>query len=322
MTELTSPPGLLGAYARALLPKPAPGSASKPVPGSAPAAGSGRPEPRLRLRDRPVDRRRLARYRELCGFPADSGALPVTYPHLEAFPLSMALMARRDFPLPLLGLVHIGNTVQRLRPIGPEERLDYQVTVAAPRPHPKGTSVEVTAEASAGSGAVAWRSVSTYLRRGSRPGDAAAAAGPAGRKPAEPDPVVPDPVVPDLDEDWRLPSGLGRAYAAVSGDRNPIHLHPLTARLFGFPRHIAHGMWTKARCLAALEGAGLLPEGPYEARVEFRAPVLLPAHVRLRADAEGFRLTGTGDRPRPHLRGTIGRPGAGAPARPGQAPSS
>ena len=51
--------------------------------------------------------------------------------------------------------------------------------------------------------------------------------------------------------EWRLPGDLGRRYAAVSGDRNPIHLYALTAKAFGFPRQIAHGMWSKARCLAA-----------------------------------------------------------------------
>jgi hypothetical protein len=51
---------------------------------------------------------------------------------------------------------------------------------------------------------------------------------------------------------WRLAGNLGRRYGAVSGDRNPIHLYPVTAKAFGFPTNIAHGMWTKARSLAAL----------------------------------------------------------------------
>jgi acyl dehydratase len=62
----------------------------------------------------------------------------------------------------------------------------------------------------------------------------------------------------------------------VSGDLNPIHIHPLTARLFGFPSAIAHGMWTKARCLAALQER--LP-GAYTVEVAFKRPILLPATV-------------------------------------------
>ncbi|NEA19599.1 MaoC/PaaZ C-terminal domain-containing protein, partial [Streptomyces halstedii] len=123
--------------------------------------------------------------------------------------------------------------------------------------------------------------------------------------------------------EWRLPGDLGRRYGAVSGDRNPIHLHPLTARLFGFPRHIAHGMWTVARCLAEAEtGAGAGPgtgtgtgststeSGARDrgrirsVRAEFRAPVLLPATVTYAAAADAFLLRG-GDRV--HLTGTVVR---------------
>ena len=39
----------------------------------------------------------------------------------------------------------------------------------------------------------------------------------------------------------------------MSGDHNPIHLHPLTAKALGYPRQLAHGMWSLARCVAALE---------------------------------------------------------------------
>src|SRR5213076_2448555 len=79
---------------------------------------------------------------------------------------------------------------------------------------------------------------------------------------------------------WKLPGDIGRRYAAVSGDRNPIHLHPLSARLFGFPRAIAHGMWTKARALAAQEAE--LPDA-YTTSVRFRKPILLPSRVEFGA---------------------------------------
>ena len=77
---------------------------------------------------------------------------------------------------------------------------------------------------------------------------------------------------------WRVPADIGRRYADVSGDHNPIHLHPLTARLFGFRRAIAHGMWSMARCLAFYEGR--LPAA-YTVDVRFKLPILLPATVAL-----------------------------------------
>ena len=71
----------------------------------------------------------------------------------------------------------------------------------------------------------------------------------------------------------------------MSGDRNPIHMHDVPAKLLGFPRTIAHGMWTKARCLAALESR--LPRA-FAVEARFRKPVLLPSTVMFgAADEDG-----------------------------------
>jgi acyl dehydratase len=95
---------------------------------------------------------------------------------------------------------------------------------------------------------------------------------------------------------------VGADYAAVSGDRNPIHTSRVGARLFGFPRPIAHGMWTKAHALAALEGR--LPEA-YTVEVTFKQPVLLPASASFTTTrtAEGWDFDLRSNRP--HLRGSI-----------------
>ena len=83
---------------------------------------------------------------------------------------------------------------------------------------------------------------------------------------------------------WRLPADLGRRYAAVSGDRNPIHLSAVSARAFGFPRAIAHGMWSAAAVLASMEGR--LPDA-VQADVRFTSPVLLPSTVELATRSVG-----------------------------------
>jgi acyl dehydratase len=111
--------------------------------------------------------------------------------------------------------------------------------------------------------------------------------------------------------EWRLPGDLGRRYASVSGDHNPIHVHPLTARLFGFPSAIAHGMWTKARALAALEGR--LPHA-YTVEVAFKRPILLPGKVvfgELVDGAEGGISFGVRDarKDSTHLVGSVGPAG-------------
>jgi acyl dehydratase len=75
-----------------------------------------------------------------------------------------------------------------------------------------------------------------------------------------------------------VPDDAGRRYAKVSGDVNPIHLSGLTAKAFGFKRAIAHGMWVKARALAALSGR--LPD-VVAVDVGFRKPLFLPSTVAL-----------------------------------------
>lgn len=288
--EFRTPPRLGPSYARALLPRRRTGG---PLPGD-----------RLVLPHAAADPRRLARYAEVCGFPAGPGGpMPATYPHVMAFPLAMALMARRDFPHALPGLRHIALRLEQRRPIGADERLDLAVYASGTRPHHRGTAFDVHAEAADASGTAVWRSVSTYLAPGAPPPGTAPAPAPGGGADETPDGGW------VTDEVWDVPAATGRRYAAVSGDRNPIHLHALAARPFGFRRAIAHGMWTAARCLAAL--APRQPDA-LTLDVRFRAPVMLPGRVRFLAAAGAFQLrpanTPAGGTARPHLSGTVGAP--------------
>jgi acyl dehydratase len=116
---------------------------------------------------------------------------------------------------------------------------------------------------------------------------------------------------PSPDAIWKVPGDIGRRYGGVSGDINPIHMHPLSARLFGFPKPIAHGMWLKARCLAALEGQ--LPER-LTVEVAFKLPLLLPAKVAFASweAARGGASSGHRDfavhdarKGKPHLTGSL-----------------
>jgi acyl dehydratase len=108
--------------------------------------------------------------------------------------------------------------------------------------------------------------------------------------------------VPQPTAIWRVGPDTGRRYAAVSGDHNPIHTSRLGARLFGFARPIAHGMWTKARCLAALDGR--LPDA-YTVDVAFKLPILLPAKVGFHAAPAWTFAVHDAKSGRPHLSGTV-----------------
>lgn len=216
-----------------------------------------------------VDRDHLASYQRVCGWDM-SDVLPHTYPHVLGFPLQASLMARSDFPLTMAGLVHVENVITVHRRLTAEDALTITVHAEEKRPHPKGTAVDLVTEVDS-AGERVWEGRSTYLARGRSNPEATTA------------PSAPMPEG-TLAARWRLPEDLGRTYGSVSGDVNPIHLHALTAKAMGFPRAIAHGMWTYARTLAAL---GPVAAGPSTSHVWFRKPVLLPSSVELVIDKSG-----------------------------------
>jgi hypothetical protein len=232
----------------------------------------------------------LRGYAEVCGFRLSDSA-PPTYLHVPAFPLAMRLMTSGSFPFGVMGLVHIANRIEQRRAARAGETVELRVHAEGLAPHDRGRQFDIVSEALAG-GERIWLEHSTYLRR--EGGGSSSRSSSSSSAPPRGGAV------------WRVPDDAGRRYAAVSGDRNPIHLRALTARLFGQPKPIAHGMWLKARCLAALEGR--VPE-PCAVEVRFKLPVLLGSKVAFTSQARGerreFELVSARDG-RPHLAGTVG----------------
>jgi len=299
MTEtrtLQGPPSILPLYARAAAPM-IPGASLLPF---VPGRGREIPEIELELDGVRPDPEKVAAYARVCGF-ALRDHLPPTYPQVLAFPLHMAVMADGGFPFGAVGLVHIENRIDQRRRIGIGEALTIRVRPTKLEPHPKGRTFSLVTEASVG-GEPAWKSTSTMLRRGSGTPDSAD--GPQRRHIGVSEAHRQGEELVASGE-WKLGGDLGRRYAAVSGDRNPIHMHALTAKPLGFPRAIAHGMWTKARCLAALESR--LPDA-FAAEVRFRKPILLPARVEFASSTQGEQIdfaVRDAKRGTPHLDGQI-----------------
>lgn len=268
---LESSPSILPLYARAALPM-IPGASLLPfVPGGGGEIPDGLD---LELAGVSADPADVAAYARVCGF-ALRDTLPPTYPHMLAFPLHMAVMSDGSFPFGAVGLVHVENTIAQWRPIGIEEEMTIRVRPTKLQPHSKGKTFSLETEVLV-DGEIVWESVSTMLRR--QP-----TAAEDSKKGDEPDPFESLPTVAE----WRLGGDLGRRYAGVSGDRNPIHMHSLTAKPLGFPSAIAHGMWTKARALAAV--GNRLPDA-FEVEVRFRKPILLPARVEFAEGEEGDEI--------------------------------
>jgi len=284
--ELDSSPSLPGLYARALSLSLLPGK------------GTDLPDKQVVLRGAPLEADHVAAYARVCGFGVRD-TVPGTFPHVIAFPLQMRLMTDRSFPFSVLGLVHIANRIEVLEPIATGSRLDFRVWTENLRSHPRGRQFEMRSEATR-DGAAVWSGTSTYLRRGDDGEERGSSTEEAG-----------DDAGHELETSavWRVPGDVGRRYAGVSGDRNPIHMHALSARAFGFPAAIAHGMWTKARCLAAFEGR--IPE-TYVIQVRFRAPLRIPTRARFaskRRERGWAFVLESPDAEHTHVTGDILRPG-------------
>ena len=221
-----------------------------------------------------VDVATLTAYQHLIGETA-SDVLPAGFIHALAFPLAMSVMNRDDFPLPLLGMIHLRNTVEQRIPVVFTDALDITARVDNLRGHRAGTQVDVIAEVRrAGTAEICWLGTSTYLAKG--------VFLPGIDKPS-PAPARADFKAPDPTALWHLGVDTGRAYAAVSGDFNPIHLSVLSAKALGMRRSIAHGMYLASRALADV---GPSRGDSFAWDVDFDAPVFLPCRVALEIKTE------------------------------------
>lgn len=256
--------------------------------------GKDVPQRTLQLPDIAVDSQKLSDFCRVTEYTMRD-SLPPVYPNILAFPLHMKLLTAGDFPFPAIGLVHVENTITQHRPVKTDEPLTLSVRATPIEPHAKGRQFTVITEVSVGDELVQVAE-STYLKRGGGDKNKAAKKPEGAPAPAE---------LPQIAE-WKLPGDLGRRYASVSGDRNPIHMHDLTAKAFGFSRAIAHGMWTKSRCLAALDNRR--PDA-FKVHVAFRRPILLPAKVAFAAaehDSNGLDFAvRDAKKGTPHLDGTL-----------------
>jgi acyl dehydratase len=238
-----------------------------------------------------ADASKLAKFRSVCGF-SETPYLPLTYPHIMAFPLHLQMMLQPEFPFSPIGAVHIKNRIRQQRDIGIDEAMDVSVRLGETNRVAKGHEITFTTQASI-EGERVWDGLSVMLVRS---GDT----GVKQEKRTATEAQYTDVVT------WPVAANKGREYALASGDYNPIHLYSLTARAMGFKRQIMHGMWSKSRAVAHLLPADC--HWPVSIEVAFKLPIFLPATVTLlsHSDATGSRFEmrdGKGEMP--HLVGEL-----------------
>lgn len=292
------PPSLVPAWVRAMT-----NTGKRP----ATDAASGTlllPQVELELWPQRADPGHLQKYRKLCGF-AQAQYLPITYPQLMAGPLHIHMLTAPEFPLPAAGIVHLGNRIEQSRRLWADDPIHFACHFRPARLTAKGVEVDLVTQGTV-HGEPVWRSVMTILSRAVRDEEAAKARQAAPKSGEPGGSLVVRSGQPHRSLLVKVPEDIGRSYAALAGDFNPIHLHMATAKLFGFPRAIAHGMWTLARCLAECDDD--LPAPAVAVDVRFNKPVLLPSTVLMEVDKAGSALSfvlSSRDGSKTHLSGAI-----------------
>lgn len=213
-----------------------------------------------------IQAKQVHRYAKVCGFES-SNQVPVTFPQVLAFPLHLEIFLHKSFPLPVLGLVHLRNRIRQYHALQCDDVVDIRCAITEHHVTAKGLEITLNTEIYR-QNVLVWESQTISLVRIPTPGKRVRESNPR---------TVSEPF--DAQQKWSLSGNLGRRYALVSGDANPIHLFTLSARLFGFRCHVAHGMWTKARAAATL--FPLLQQETCEITTEFNRLIFLPSDVTL-----------------------------------------
>jgi hypothetical protein len=261
--------------------------------------GGAVPRIESRLSKVVIDRKHLAAYTEICGAAAGA-TLPIAYPHILAMPLHLAMLGAEAFPVKLFGLVHVHNRIAMRQPLSADEPAEIRAWIEGHRDSDRGQEFDLHTEYVV-AGEPLWDETCTFLARKRSPAGAGARTTQPGPRAGE----APDGVAMKSSS-FRAPAGLGRRYGFISGDVNPIHMSDLTAKAFGFPRAIAHGMWSLGRLASDFEPEQL--GGGCELSVSFKLPIFMPAWLMLQRwpieNGSGFALRDAQGE-KPHLTGTL-----------------
>ncbi len=242
-----------------------------------------------------IEKKNLTAYNKICQFK-DLNFVPATYPYIFSFPLQMQLMSDKKFPYPLPGLVHLANSITQHRTLQVSDNFDIFCHFGEKIHHEKGQAFEIKTGILVDNELI-WSCTSVYLYKGKEG---------KGSEIAWEEPM---PIDKGRKQSWELAYTLGIQYAMVNKDINPIHIIPLTARLFGMPRHIIHGMWNLGRVLAAESEKENL--SAVSIHVHFKTPVFLPSAIIYRSELDtslsnkiNFDIVDKHEE-KPHARGTI-----------------
>lgn len=240
------------------------------------------------------------------GDPSAAGTepLPPGYAAIWETGLTLELLALEGMPFPSRGIVHLASELVVIRPLQVGDSVRARLELERIEAHSRGAVLVLRFRSWTRPGILCQENHSRYLLPGIAPPPWTAHQMPPGEA-AAPERRLPG----DWQEvsSWDLSAGAGLRYARASGDYNPVHLWPWSARLLGFSRPILHGHCTLA--MVSHELTRITGKVPRKVSGRFRTPLELPASVHLEVAGEletgsvPVRLRGAAQRGRPFLEG-------------------
>ncbi len=238
----------------------------------------------------------LKKYETVLGL-ASSPVLPVLYPHVLSGGMHMHMLTHPDFPIRLLGSVHLKNSIKQYQGIDIQSEMDIHSAIGEYRLTAKGLEFDFSTQVKV-EGKVVWEELSIYFKAGKFGGK---------EHPSEQSSFELDSLTQgDKMADWEVPKNRGKQYAKITGDYNPIHMSPTLAKLFGLKRDIAHGFGVLAQ---AIEQAGFnTTHKPCQVDVVFKGPVFLQSQVNVQKNTsqnENRFDVFCGNNPKPSICGSV-----------------
>ncbi|WDE97373.1 MaoC/PaaZ C-terminal domain-containing protein [Lentisphaera profundi] len=224
-----------------------------------------------------IDLLELNHYQKLCGYTIGA-QVPLCFPYVLCGPLHLQLLTR--LPIPAMGLLHLRSQIHLKAAIDSSSPCQLICRSGNSQLTPQGLEFEAISILEQG-GQVRWSCTATFLRRASFP-EAEDSPAPVLSKLDYRDPIA----------SFAIPRNIGRRYARLCGDFNPIHISSPSAWLFGLKGSIAHGMWVTARALA------LILQQVDSLELSFKGPVFTGGQVDLMQNDSDFNLFYRGN-PRP-----------------------
>lgn len=188
------------------------------------AAASGDPNPRHR--------------------PGPGQVAPVVFPVVHGLPLLAVVTTDPDLGVdnPLM-IVHGEEEIVHHRPVQPGDTLMLTPQLVAVDDKGKGATFSARVTALTPDGDLVNEQTAVIFVRG---------AGSGTERPASAAAASPEPGPSVAEFSSHIPIGMPAAYAAASGDHNPIHLDESVARMVGLPGVINHGLGTLSLVTAGL----------------------------------------------------------------------